>query len=153
MYRISVWPAKAEKSTTASARSAGPSSSECRSTLPALNTVGSVTQVMGWGGMTTGAGRKPPSVPNWIQFGPSVPASGVGKTVGSARAAATSAGFSATSVQATPVLSGAGFGLVARLHGMPLASTALYSDRLKKRSLAAFRMRRRYAFGSTVSVG
>ena len=38
--------------------------------VAALNTVGSFTQVMGCGGMTTGVGRKPPSVPIWIQSGP-----------------------------------------------------------------------------------
>ena len=32
--------------------------------------------------MTTGEGRKPPSVPIAIQSGPSVPTTGVGKTVG-----------------------------------------------------------------------
>ena len=50
-----------------SCRSAGAVSSECRSTLPALKTVGSLTQVVGWAGMTTGEGRKPPSVPIAIQ--------------------------------------------------------------------------------------
>ena len=39
-------------------------------TLPALNTVGSFTQVVYWAGMTVGAGRKPPSVPIWTQLGP-----------------------------------------------------------------------------------
>src|SRR5512134_2690976 len=107
-----------------SCRSAGAVSSECWSTLPALNTVGSLTQVVGWAGMTTGAGRKPPSVPIAIQSGPSVPATGVGKTVESSRAAATSSGFNATSVQATPVLSGAGLGLLAS-QSTPFASTAL----------------------------
>ena len=53
-----------------SARSAGASSSECWSTLPTSKRVGSVIQVVGWAGTTTGAGRKPPSVPIWIQFGP-----------------------------------------------------------------------------------
>ena len=96
-----VFPAKAEKSTTTSARSAGPRSSECWSTLPALNTVGSVTHVVTCGGMTTGAGRKPPSVPIWTQSGPGGlrSVSGVGKTLGgSASAASTSAALSATSL-------------------------------------------------------
>ena len=88
-------PANFEKSTIASARSAGASSSECWSTLPTSNRVGSVIQVVGcWPSTTAGAGRKPPSVPIWTQSGPAAftPAStGVGKTTGSVWAAATSA--------------------------------------------------------------
>ena len=91
-------------------------------------------QVVGWAGTTAGAGRKPPSEPIWIQSGPlglSV-SSGVGTMLMSVWAAATSDALRATSV---PVLS------------------ATYQDRFQKRSLAAFRMRNRYAFGSSVVVG
>jgi hypothetical protein len=126
-----------------SARSAGATSSECLSTLPALKTVGSVTQVVGCAGMTLGAGRNPPSLPIWIQSGPSVPTTGVGNTpAGSVSAAATSSGLRATSVQATPVLSttGAVFDVS---QGFPSASIAWYIDRLKNRSLAALRIRKR----------
>ena len=45
-------------------------------------------------------------------------------------------------------------GLVfAASHMAPLASIAWYSDRFMNRSLAAFRIRKRYAFGSSVTVG
>ena len=56
-----------EKSTITSARSAGPRSSECWSTLPTLKVVGFWFQVIGWCWTIAGAGRKPPSVPIWIQ--------------------------------------------------------------------------------------
>ncbi len=53
-----------EKSTITSARSAGANNSECWSTLPTSKRVGSMIQVVGcWPSTTTGAGRKPPSVP------------------------------------------------------------------------------------------
>ncbi len=54
-----------------------------------------------WPSMTAGLGRKPPSVPIWIQSGPAGLRfrSGVGKTpAGSSWAAATSLAFNATSV-------------------------------------------------------
>ncbi len=120
-------PRNCEKSTITSARSAGASSSECWSTLPTSKRVGSVIQVVGWAGTTTGAGRNPPSVPIWIQFGPAglQVVSGVGKTTGSVWAAATSAGFRATSLR------------------VPVLGSATYHDRFQKRSFAALRMRKR----------
>ena len=62
------------------------------STLPKSNRVGSVIHVVGWFGTITGDGKKPPSVPIWIQLGPAglFAVSGVGKTVGSVCAADTS---------------------------------------------------------------
>ena len=72
---MSVLPANFEKSTIASARSAGASRSECWSTFPTSNRVGSVIHVVGcWPSMTVGAGRKPPSLPIAIQSGPAVAA-------------------------------------------------------------------------------
>ena len=129
-----VFPAYFEKSTMTSARSAGARSRACRSTLPKSNRVGSVIQVMGWLGITAGAGRKPPSLPIWIQLGPAglSAVSGVGYTVGSSCAAATSAALSATSV--------------------PVAS-ATYHCRFQNRSLAALRIRSRYGRGCRVTVG
>ena len=59
-----------------SARSAGPSSSAWSETLPTLNVSGSRFQMTGWFGITTGLGRKPPSVPIWMNSGPLVAGSG-----------------------------------------------------------------------------
>ena len=56
-----------------SARSAGPRMSvppRLLSTFPTLNIVGSRFQLTGWLGSSTGAGRKPPSVPIWMNAGP-----------------------------------------------------------------------------------
>ena len=89
--------------------------------------------------MTAGAGRKPPSLAIWIQSGPAalLPAStGVGDTLGSVCAAASSAGFSATSVVPSPC-----FG------------SAVYHWKLKNRSLAALSIRMRYVFGWSVTFG
>src|SRR5690242_19411917 len=124
---MSVLPANFEKSTTTSARSAGASSSECLSALPKSKRVGSVIQVMGWLGTVTGAGRKPPSVPIWIQLGPAglLAVSGVGKTFGSVCAASTSDVFSATSLS------------------VPVVGSATYHWRFQKRSLEALRIRYR----------
>src|SRR6476659_872079 len=128
-----VLPAYLLKSTTTSPRSAGASSSECLSTLPTSKRVGSVIHVVGCGGTTVGAGRKPPSDPIWIQLGPAglSSVSGDGTMLMSVCAAATSDAFNATSV---PVLS------------------ATYHDRFQNRSLAAFRIRKRYVFGSMIVV-
>ncbi len=108
-----------------SARSAGASSSECLSTLPKSNRVGSVIQVIGCAGMTAGAGRNPPSVPIWIQFGPTglLTVSGVGKTFGSVCAASSSDCLSATSLS------------------VPVVGSATYHCRFQKRSFAALRIR------------
>ncbi len=72
------------------------------------------------------------------QSGPGVVARahGVGDTVGSVCAAASSAGLSATSV--VP---------------LPWVGSATYHWKLKNRSFAAFRIRSRYVFGSSVTVG
>ena len=67
---------------------------------------------------------------------------GVGKTFGSVCAAATSAAFSATSVAP-----------MALVQSVPAVGSATYHWKLKKRSFAAFRMRKRYDFGSRVIVG
>ena len=77
--------------------------------------------------MTAGAGRKPPSVPIWIQSGPGrlTLVSGVGTTFGSVWAAASSVGLSATSLS------------------VPVVGSATYHWKLKKRSLAALRKRSR----------
>ena len=125
---ISVLPANLEKSTITSDRSAGAITSECLSTLPTSNRVGSVIQVVScWPSTTTGAGRNPPSLPITIQSGPSVEAlcTGVGKTTGSVCACASSSGSSATSLS------------------VPVDGSATYHWKLKKRSLAAFRNRKR----------
>ena len=108
-----------------SARSAGARSSECLSTLPTSKRVGSVIQVIGWLGTTTGVGRNPPSVPIWIQLGPAglLVVSGVGTTFGSVWAAATSAGLRATSLS------------------VPVVGSATYHWRFQKRSFAALRIR------------
>ncbi len=135
---MSVLPANLEKSTITSARSAGASASECRSTLPTSKRVGSVIQVVScWPSTTAGAGKKPPSEPMWIQSGPLVEAlcTGVGKTTGSVWAAASSCGSSATSLF------------------VPVVGSATYHWKLKKRSLAAFSMRKRYVFGWSVTSG
>ena len=130
MYRISVLPANFEKSTTASARSAGASSIECWSTLPTSNRVGSVIQVVGCcPSMTVGAGRKPPSLANCTQSGPAallLASAGVGETFGSVWAAASSAALSFTSVVPSP-----------------WSGSAMYHWRLKNRSLAALSIRSR----------
>src|SRR5450759_1798635 len=129
-----VLPAYFEKSTITSLRSAGAKTSECLSTFPTSKRVGSVMYVVGCAGMTAGAGRTPPSEPMAIQFGPAglSAVSGVGMMLGSVWAAANSDALRATSV---PVLS------------------ATYHDRFQARSLAAFRMRKRYDFGWSVVVG
>ena len=123
-------PANFEKSTTTSARSAGARSSECWSTLPTSKRVGSVIHVVGcWPSMTAGFGRNPPSEAICTQSGPAalLPApTGVGETVGSVCAAASSPGLRATSVVPSPW-----FG------------SAVYHWKLKNRSLAAFNIRSR----------
>jgi hypothetical protein len=123
-------PANFEKSTTTSARSAGASSIECLSTLPKSKRVGSVIQVVGcWPSITAGAGRKPPSLAICTQSGPAASlwaSAGVGDTVGSVCAAASSVGFSLTSLWPLPF---AGSG------------SAVYHWKLKNRSFAALSSR------------
>ena len=133
-------PANFEKSTTASARSAGATSIECWSTLPTSNRVGSVIQVVGcWPSMTVGVGSIPPSLANCTQSGPAallLASAGVGETFGSVCAASSSAAFSFTSVVPSP-----------------WSGSAVYHCRLKNRSFAALSIRRRYALGSSVTLG
>ena len=64
-------------------------------------------------------------MPIWIQLGPAglLVVSGVGKTLGSVCAAATSSAFSATSLS------------------VPVVGSATYHCRFQKRSLAALRIR------------
>ena len=73
---MSVLLAYAEKSIMTSALSAGPSSSACLSTIPNMNIKKSLIQVTGWFCTTTGAGRKPPSVPIRMNDGPMKAGSG-----------------------------------------------------------------------------
>ncbi len=94
---------------------------------------------MGCAGMTTGVGRKPPSVPIWNQSGPAVVGSGtpparpsVGHVAGQVRSVAGcgTAGTIATSVLVRP-------------SAVVTVGSAVYSCRLSMRSLQALRMRSR----------
>ena len=144
---MNVWPASLEKSTTTSARWAGPRSNECLSTLPALNTVGSVTQVIGCIPIWVGCASQPDSVASMFHVGPAGLrlVSGVGKTNGSVLAWDTCSWSSATSVQLVPSSR--------QLSPAALLPMARYSCRLKNRSLAALRILNRIAVGSTVNFG
>src|ERR1017187_4389730 len=73
-----VLPANLLKSTMTSARSAGPRKRPWVATLPTVTLFGLVSKSVGVGGITTGAGRRPPSVPIWIHAGPAK--SGFGTT-------------------------------------------------------------------------
>ena len=140
-----VFPAYCEKSTITSALSAAAIRSACLSAFPKSNLVGSVTQVIGWFGTTTGAGRNPPSVPIWMNDGPRVAGSGTPPSLPSVGQLA-----------GKPEVAMAGTILTSVLF-LPSADvtfvSATYNCRLTKRSSAAFRTRNRYAFGSTVRLG
>ena len=132
LYRISVLPANFEKSTTVSARSAGASKSACLSTLPTSKRVGSVIHVSAGSERPPGPAGIRPRYRSGSSVGPCglTVVSGVGTTFGSVCAAATSDGLQ-----------------------RDLAVESRSSGRRRttggsmKRSLAAFRMRKRYDFG------
>ena len=143
-------PANFEKSTITSARSAGASSSECRSTLPDVEAgrVGdpgghllAVHDHRGRQEAALGADLDPVRARQWLTArvrGREDDRVGLrGRQLGRVQRDLGRADDLAQAVQ--PVLA--------------VVGSATYHWKLKKRSFAAFRMRKRYDFGSSVTVG
>src|SRR5579871_4054011 len=109
---------------------------------------------MGVGGMTAGAGSTPPSVPMTTQFGPMLAGSGtppVRPSLGhwTGKPDVVTAGTIPTSVPGAMPVPAKGAGQVAPTVGVYwLMPQAWNHERLKVRSLATLKMRKRYGFGS-----
>src|SRR5437764_13337922 len=121
-----------------------------------------VSKAMGAGGITDTLGSTPPSVPIWIQLGPDALGSGTPPSRPSlghhdGNPAVVAAGTMPTSVRfETPGTVGGGQN-APTVGGYwavpPVLPHARNHERLKVRSLATLRMRKRYGLGSTVILG